>query len=82
MGELMPARLWSYLPHALQLYCRQSQRPVGETFRTKTALAVELWRQADAESPAPILAAFDGAHAVDTVVTPRLAAKGVDDGLS
>jgi DDE superfamily endonuclease len=58
MGELMPGRPWTYLPHAARLYCRQSQLPAGETFRTKTALAVELLRQADAESAAPILGFF------------------------
>jgi DDE superfamily endonuclease len=72
MGDLKPGRPWTYLPHAARLYCRQSQLPPGETFRTKTALAVELWRQADAESPAPILAVFDGAYAVETVVRPCL----------
>ena len=44
----------------------------GRTFRTKTALAVELLRQADAESASPILGVFDGAYAVDTVVRPCL----------
>jgi hypothetical protein len=76
MGDLMPGRPWTYLPHAARLYCRQSQLPAGETFRTKTALAVELLQQADAESPAPILAVFDGAYAVETVVAPCLAPQG------
>jgi DDE superfamily endonuclease len=76
MGDLRPGRPWTYLPHAARLYCRQSQLPAGEIFRTKTALAVELLRQAAAESPAPILAVFDGAYAVDTVVTPCLAPAG------
>jgi hypothetical protein len=40
-GDLLPGRPWTYLPHAVRLYCRQSQLPAGETFRTKTALAVE-----------------------------------------
>jgi hypothetical protein len=73
MGDLAPGRPWMYLPHAARLYCRHTQLPTGETFRTKTALAVELLRQADAESRAPILAIFDGAYAVDTVVGPCLA---------
>jgi hypothetical protein len=72
MGDLVPGQPWTYLPLAARLYCRQSQLPAGETFRTKTALAVELLRQADAESAAPILAVFDGAYAVDTVVGPCL----------
>jgi DDE superfamily endonuclease len=72
MGELTPGRPWTYLPHAARLYCRQNQLPAGETFRTKTALAVELLRQADAESASPILGVFDGAYAVDTVVRPCL----------
>jgi DDE superfamily endonuclease len=72
MGDLLPGRPWTYLPHAARLYCRKSQLPAGEDFRTKTALAVELLRQADAESAAPILAIFDGAYATDTVVAPCL----------
>jgi hypothetical protein len=46
--------------------------PAGETSRTKTALAVELLRKADAASEAPLLGIFDGAYAVDTVVKPCL----------
>jgi hypothetical protein len=72
MGDLHPSRPWSYLPHAARLYCRQNQLPTGEPFRTKTALAVELLRQADAESAAPLLGVFDGAYAVDTVIRPCL----------
>jgi hypothetical protein len=68
MGGLVPGRPWTYLPHAARLYCRQHQLPEGETFRTKTALAVELLQQADQESAAPILGVFDGAYAVETVV--------------
>jgi DDE superfamily endonuclease len=68
MGDLMPGRPWTYLPHAARMYCRRSQLPTGETFRTKTRLAVELLRQANAESSAPILAVMDGAYAVSTVV--------------
>jgi hypothetical protein len=72
MGDLVPGRPWTYLPHAARLYCRQGQLPAGETFRPKTALAVELLRQADAESAAPLLGVFDGAYAVDTVIRPCL----------
>lgn len=72
MGDLQSGRPWTYLPHAARLYCRRSQLPAGEAFRTKTALAVELLRQADAGSAAPILGVFDGAYAVGTVVRPCL----------
>lgn len=72
MGALVPGQPWTYLPLAARLYCRQSQLPAGETFRTKTALAVELLRQADAESVAPVLAVFDGAYAMETVIRPCL----------
>jgi hypothetical protein len=68
MGDLVPGTPWTYLPHAARLYCRQKQLPPGETFHTKTAWAVELLRQADAESTAPSLGVFDGAYAVETVV--------------
>src|SRR5262245_39196904 len=72
MGDLVPGTPWVYLPHAARLYCRKTQVPAGETFQTKTAWAVELLRQADAESSAPILGVFDGAYAVATVVEPCL----------
>jgi hypothetical protein len=70
LGDLTPGHPWTYLPHAARLYCRQSQLPLGETFRTKTALAVELLPQADHESAVPILGVFDGAYAVETVIAP------------
>ena len=70
MGDLLPGTPWTYLPHAARLYGRQRQLPAGETFRTKTTWALELLRQADAASIAPILGVFDGAYAVDTVVAP------------
>jgi DDE superfamily endonuclease len=76
MGDLVPGRPWTYLPHASRLYCRRTQLPEGETFRTKTMLAVEWLRQADAESAVPVLAVFDGAYAVDTVVQPCLEPPG------
>ena len=70
MGDLVAGTPWRYLPHAARLYCRKNQVPAGENFRTKTTLAVEWWRQAAAESAAPILGVVDGADAVDTVVAP------------
>jgi hypothetical protein len=36
LGDLVPGTPWTYLPQAARLYCRQSQLPTGETFRTKT----------------------------------------------
>ena len=72
LGDLLPGRPWTYRPLAARLYFRKSQLPVGETFRTKTAFAVDMLRQADAASEAPILAAFDGAYAMGTVVGPCL----------
>jgi hypothetical protein len=73
MGDLHPSRPWTYLPHGARWSCRQSQLPTGETFRTKTTLAADLLRQADAGSAAPLLAGFDGAYAVETVIRPCLA---------
>ena len=72
LGDLAPGKPWTYLPVASRLYFRKNQLPVGETFRTKTAFAVDMLRQADAESAVPILAAFDGAYAMETVVKPCL----------
>ncbi len=72
LGDLSPGRPWTYLPLAPRLYCRKSQLPIGERFRTKTALAVQMLREVDTESTAPILAAFDGAYAMDTVIKPCL----------
>jgi DDE superfamily endonuclease len=70
MGDVVPGTPWTYLPPAARLYCRQHQLPTGETFCTKTTLALERLRQADAESAAPLLGVFDGAYAVATVVKP------------
>lgn len=72
MGDLIPGKPWTFLPHGARLYHRRKQLPAGETFHTKTALAVELLRQADATSKAPILGIFDGAYAMETVVEPCL----------
>jgi hypothetical protein len=71
-GDLIAGKPWTYLPHTARLYFRQSQLPIGETFRTKTVLAVEMLRQIAAVSAAPVLAVTDGAYAVDTVVQPCL----------
>jgi hypothetical protein len=70
MGDLVPGTPWTYLPHGARLYCRQNQLLTGETCHTKTAWAIVLLRQADAESIAPLLGVFDGAYAVATVVEP------------
>lgn len=72
LGDLIPGQPWTYLPVASRLYFRQSQLPAGESFRTKTGWAVDMLRQADAESGAPILAVFDGAYAMETVIKPCL----------
>jgi hypothetical protein len=72
LGDLVPGKPWTYLPLASRLYFRKTQLPIGERFRTKTDWAVEMLREADAQSHAPILAAFDGAYAVETVVEPCL----------
>jgi hypothetical protein len=72
LGDLVPGRPWTYLPLASRLYFRKSQLPGGERFRTKTTLAVEMLRVVDGESEAAILAAFDGAYAMKTVIKPCL----------
>jgi hypothetical protein len=72
MGDLSPGKPWTYLPLAARLYFRKSQMSEGETFRTKTALAVEMLRAVAEESEAPVLAAFDGAYAMETVIGPCL----------
>jgi len=71
-GDLIAGKPWTYLPHTARLYFRKSQLPGGETFRTKTALAVEMLRQIAPDSAVPVLAVTDGAYAVDTVVPPCL----------
>jgi hypothetical protein len=70
MGDLRPGRPWTVLPHSSRLYLRESQLPPGEVFRTKTNCALEMLRQTDAVSEAPILGVFDGAYAMETVVRP------------
>jgi hypothetical protein len=72
MGDVAPGKPWTYMPLAARLYFRKSQLPVGEGFRTKTAMAVEMLRVVDGESEAPVLAAFDGAYAMKTVIEPCL----------
>ncbi len=72
MGDILPGQPWTFPPHSLRLYFRRSQLPEGETFRAKTEWALELLRQVDAESEAPILGVFDGAYAMETVVKPGL----------
>jgi hypothetical protein len=41
-GDLSPGRPWTYMPLAARLYFRKSQLPESETFRTITAMAVEM----------------------------------------
>jgi hypothetical protein len=72
MGDLIPGQPWTYLPVASRLYFRQNQLPAGESFCTKTDWTVDMLRQADAESGVPILAVFDGAYAMKTVIKPCL----------
>lgn len=71
-GDLVPGTPWTYLPHTSRLYFRKTQLPDGETFCTKPELAVAMLRQADANSPVPILAVFDGAYANQSVLGPCL----------
>jgi hypothetical protein len=73
LGSLTPGQPWDYAPLASRLYFRKEQLPVGETFRTKTELAVELFQQADDQSPQRVLAVFDGAYANQSVIGPLLA---------
>ena len=77
MGDLARGKPWTYMPCASRLYFRESQLPVDEEFKTKTAHAADMLREVDAESEKPILAAFDGAYAVETVIQPCL---NPDDG--
>lgn len=75
MGDLAPAHgraPWRYLPTAARLYMRKSQLRAGETFRTKNDLAVEMLRQVDGKSRAPVLGVFDGGYARQKVVQPCL----------
>lgn len=79
MGDLAPGtgqEPWTYLPTAARLYMRNSQLPVGETFRTKNELAVEMLRQLDHASQAPVLGVMDGGYAHATVVRPCLGVDG------
>jgi hypothetical protein len=76
-GDLVPGTPWTYLPHTARLYFRKTQLPSGETFAKKTELAVAVLRQADSDSPVPLLAVIDGAYANRTVIRPCLdATKG------
>lgn len=72
LGDLVPGPRWQFLPHTTRLYHRACQLPAGEKFRKKTELAVAMLRQAQAASSTSVLAVFDGAYAVDTVIEPLL----------
>lgn len=72
LGDLVAGEPWTYLPHTVRLYFRETQLPEGETFCKKTEWAVVMLRQVDRESPVPILAIFDGAYANETVIEPCL----------
>jgi hypothetical protein len=72
VGALLPRPeqpAW-FLPHTGRLYCRKSQLPAGETFRTKCDLVVDLLRREAAAVPGKHLGVFDGAFAVRSVVRP------------
>jgi hypothetical protein len=72
LGSLTPGQPWDYAPLASRLYFRREQLPVGESFRTKTELAAELFQQADEESTKSVLVVFDGAYAHGAVIGPLL----------
>ena len=75
MGALAPGdnkKPWIYMPTSSRLYFRKSQLPAGERFQTKNTMAVEMLRVMDEESDVPILAAFDGAYATESVIHPCL----------
>jgi len=59
-----------FLPHTARLYCRRTQLPAGETFRTKCDLLVEQLRREAAAVEGEHLAVFDGGFAVRSVVRP------------
>jgi DDE superfamily endonuclease len=73
VGALVPRPnqpAW-FLPHTGRLYFRRSQLPVGEAFRTKCELLVDLLRREAAHVPGgEHLGVFDGAFAVASVVRP------------
>jgi len=75
-GDLVPGTPWTYLPHTARLYFRRKQLPPGGTFAKKTDLAVAMLRQADADSPVPVLAVFDRAYANRSVIRPCLSVAG------
>jgi DDE superfamily endonuclease len=72
VGDLVPGQPWTCLPQAARVYLRKTQLPPGEVFQTKPVLAVAMLRAAARESAAPLLAIFDGAYAVRSVVTSCL----------
>jgi hypothetical protein len=74
MGDLVPGWPWSNLPHAARLYCRKSHPPVGETFRTKSALGVELLRQVDTDSEG-----WHNSVNVNVGTSPMVAFSGLKD---
>jgi hypothetical protein len=67
-GALIPGRPWQCLPISSRLYFRERQVPAGERFVTKTAHAVALFQQVVATLKTDVLAVFDGAYALTSVI--------------
>lgn len=67
-GAMIPGQPWLCLPISSRLYFRASQLPAGEAFVTKTAHAVDLFRQALEILKTAILAVYDGAYALASVI--------------
>lgn len=73
-GALKVGPKKAFLPTSARLYLRREQMPPGESFRTKTELAVELLRGCARVIAGPHLAVFDGAYALSSTVQPLISA--------
>jgi hypothetical protein len=71
-GALKVGPKKAFLPTSARLYARREQMPPGESFRTKTQMAVELLRDCARGVEGRHLALFDGAYAVCTTVEPLI----------
>lgn len=67
-GALIPGRPWQCLPISSRLYFRESQAPAGEAFVTKPAHAVALFKHVVETLKTDVLAVFDGAYALTSVI--------------
>lgn len=70
MGDLAPGDPWIYRPLGGRVYLQHDRLPRNEVFKTRLELAVEMLREVQENSAAPVLAVLDGGFARQNVMIP------------